>query len=549
MADQIGSKRHPRGLYVLFVTEMWERFGYYLMVGIFLLYLIDPSGRQMDTRSAVDIVGSYIALVYLSPFIGGMLADRFLGYLRSIFIGGTLMALGYFGLAIQGPISIMYVSLLSIIIGNGFFKPNISTLLGIMYSKDDLKAKKDSAYNIFYMGINIGAFFCNFVAAFLRNHYGWGYAFAAAGVGMTLGLIWLASGLRHVRASDIKKPVSKEDLPFSKVILYVFVPAIAFAIIGWILPGNLFGTDSADAFMFACVPIIIFYISLWIRAKKEEKSSIAALLVVYAVALVFWVIYNQNSTAQTIWADTYTNRSVPTALEPIAERIGMLQILDTNPTDTIPELNEHFVSQLDSAGNVIMTTGVNPYFQNLPKDEWPAPDEKVKVISPEVFQSVNPFFIIIFTPLIVGLFSWLARRKKEPTTPLKILLGVFFSGLSMLVMVFAAWSTNIYVDKTAAVWLVSSYAVFTVGELFLSPIGLSLISKVSPPRLTALMMGGWFLITSIGGKLAGTLASSWDTFVDKRVFFLIMFIAASIVSVGMLFILKWLNRIVKEHGA
>ncbi len=543
------TQKHPKGLYVLFFTEMWERFGYYLMVGIFFLYLKDTEGKGMDTRTAIDIVGTYIALVYLAPFIGGMIADRYIGYLKAIFIGGGLMALGYFGLAINGSDNIMYLSLLSIIVGNGFFKPNISTLLGIMYSKDELKPKKDSAYNIFYMGINIGAFFCNFVAAYLRNAYGWGYAFAAAGVGMLIGILILASFVRHVRDSDIKKPISSDDLPFSKIALYVFLPAIIFGIIGWMIKGTIFGTDSSDAFMFACIPIVTFYVSLWVRAKKEEKSSIAAILVVYAIALVFWVIYNQNSTAQTIWADTYTDRSISPALQPVADKIGMLQTIDASPTDTIPVLNENFVAQLDANGEVITTVGVNTYFQNLPKEEWPADGESVQVISPELFQSINPFFIVLFTPLIIGLFAWLAKRKREPSTPWKIVLGVLFSGLSMLLMAFAAMSTNIAIDKTAAAWLISSYAVFTIGELFLSPIGLSFISKISPPRLTALMMGGWFLITSIGGKLAGTLASSWDIFTNKTAFFMIMFVAATVVSVAVLFIIKWLNRIVKERGA
>ena len=543
------TQKHPKGLYVLFFTEMWERFGYYLMVGIFFLYLKDTEGKGMDTRTAIDIVGTYIALVYLAPFIGGMIADRYIGYLKAIFIGGCLMALGYFGLAINGSDNIMYLSLLLIIVGNGFFKPNISTLLGIMYSKDELKSKKDSAYNIFYMGINIGAFFCNFVAAYLRNAYGWGYAFAAAGVGMLIGIIILAAFVRHVKDSDIKKPISPDDLPFSKIALYVFLPAIIFGIIGWMIKGTIFGTDSSDAFMFACIPIVTFYVSLWVRAKKEEKSSIAAILVVYAIALVFWVIYNQNSTAQTIWADTYTDRSISPALQPVADKIGMLQTIDASPTDTIPVLNENFVAQLDANGEVITTVGVNTYFQNLPKEEWPAEGETMQVISPELFQSINPFFIVLFTPLIIGLLTWLAKRKREPTTPWKIVLGVLFSGLSMLLMAFAAMSTNIAIDKTAAAWLISSYAVFTIGELFLSPIGLSFISKISPPRLTALMMGGWFLITSIGGKLAGTLASSWDIFTNKTAFFMIMFVAAAVVCVVVMFIIKWLNRVVKERGA
>ncbi|MBD0368264.1 MAG: MFS transporter, partial [Flavisolibacter sp.] len=215
--------KHPKALYVLFFTEMWERFAYYLMVGILLLYLIDSTtgGKGFSPARGADIVGSFIALVYLTPFIGGLIADRYLGYLRSIFLGGSLMAAGYLCLALPGDTA-MYIALGMIIIGNGFFKPNISTLLGIIYNREDLKPLKDNAYNIFYMGINIGAFVCNFVAAYLRNQYGWGYAFAAAGVGLIIGLIILFSFLKEVKHADIKKPVQAEDMPMSKIFLYVF---------------------------------------------------------------------------------------------------------------------------------------------------------------------------------------------------------------------------------------------------------------------------------------------------------------------------------------
>ncbi len=188
-------KNHPKGFMTLFFTEMWERFGYYLMLGIFFLYMTDTEreGLSFGNAKAADILGTYLALVYLTPFLGGLLADRILGYRRAIILGGLLMAAGYLGLAIPGDTA-FWISLFLIIIGNGFFKPNISTLVGNLYTEEKYKAFKDSGYNIFYMGINIGAFVCNFVAAYLRNYYGWGYAFAAAGIGMILGIIWFMSG-------------------------------------------------------------------------------------------------------------------------------------------------------------------------------------------------------------------------------------------------------------------------------------------------------------------------------------------------------------------
>lgn len=541
--------KHPRGLYVLFFTEMWERFGYYLMVGIFFLFMTDTltnGGKGFDAAKATDIVGTYVALVYLTPFIGGLIADRFIGYRKAIFIGGTLMAAGYFGLMFQGDTA-MYISLLCIIVGNGFFKPNISTLLGNIYNKEDLKPLKDSAYNIFYMGINIGAFFCNFVAAYLRNEYGWGYAFGAAGVGMVFGLIWFATGVRHVAHADVIKPVQKEDMPISKIFLYVFLPAMIAGAIGWNIPGTLLGSDGTDAFLFACVPIIVFYFSLWFKSEGLDRKCISALLTIYGVSIIFWIIYNQNATTLTIWAETYTDRQMPQSLESITGPVGMLQTVSTTEQD-VPKLDQYFRTENDEKGKVITEKGIDPYFKNLPKDKWPTPPEtNLKLLSTEIFQSINPFFIVLFTPIVVGLFGWLRARKKEPTTPAKIGWGVFISGLSSLVMVFAVMSTDIFADKTSALWLTGSYAVFTIGELCLSPLGLSLVSKISPPRLTALMMGGWFLSTSIGGKLSGILASFWDTFTDKRIIFMITFIAATIATIGIYAIVKWLSEIVRER--
>src|SRR6476620_2114090 len=229
-SDQsIQTGKHPRGLYVLFFTEMWERFGYYLMIGIFLLYLTDTvghGGRGLDKAPAISIVGTYVALIYLTPFIGGLIADRYIGYIKSIFLGATLLALGYFLIGLNGSDAVMYTGLFSAIVGNGFFKPNISTLLGNIYNRPDLKPKKDIAYNIFYMGINIGAFVCNFVAAYMSNNISWGAAFATAGVGMVISMIWLAFGLKHVKHADVIKQKKPEDLSIGKILSYVFVPAI-----------------------------------------------------------------------------------------------------------------------------------------------------------------------------------------------------------------------------------------------------------------------------------------------------------------------------------
>jgi len=565
--------KHPKALYVLFMTEMWERFAYYLMVGILLLYLIDDKtgGKGMTEKMGADVVGSFIALVYLTPFIGGLIADRYLGYIKSIFLGGTLMALGYFGLALPGNTA-LYVSLLLIIVGNGFFKPNISTILGNIYNREDLKPLKDNAYNIFYMGINIGALFCNFVAAYLRNQYGWGYAFAAAGVGLVIGMIVLATSLTRVRVGEIKKEKRQEDMPIGKILGYVFLPAVVAAFIGWIVPSMVFGSTllgskSNDAFIFACLPIIAFYISLYVNAKGSDKRGIGALLFIFFISIIFWTIYNQNSTSLTLWAQNYTDRTVSPTAEKIAGSLGFLQTVSDTPR-MVNKVDEHLVDVKDYAGiaspyneyssklvdgnivdnktHVVQELGPDPYFNNVPKSEWP-PNHSEKLANTELFQSINPLFIIILTPLLVMLFSYLRRRNKEPTTATKFGLAMFISGCSSLVMVFAIMSVaSVYQDKTSPYWLWGTYFVFTISELLLSPIGLSFVSKLAPARLTALLMGGWFLSTSIGGKLAGVMTSFWNDFTDKKIFFLILVVSAFIGGILIFSRLKFLNSIVKE---
>ncbi len=588
MNQPVRAGKHPKALFVLFLTEMWERFAYYLMVGILLLYLIDTNtgGKGLNQRVGADIVGSFIALVYLTPFIGGLIADRYLGYIKSIFLGGGLMALGYYCLAIPGNTA-MVIALTMIIIGNGFFKPNISTILGNIYNREDLKPLKDNAYNIFYMGINIGAFVCNFVAAYLRNKYGWGYAFAAAGVGLTIGLIVLAMNLKHVREGDVKKPPQPEDMPLSKIFGYVFLPAIIAAVIGWILPKMIFGTtlmgsQANDAFIFACLPIIAFYISLWVKAQGQDKRGIGALLFIFGISIIFWTIYNQNSTGLTIWAEKHTDRTASETTARITGNIFPLQQVSDTPR-LVEKVDEHFVNvkdkstivsydslvsitktgertdtskqvygitangnKVDPGSHNVLVMGPDPYFNNVPKDEWPQ-GKTIKLVNTELFQSINPLFIVVLTLIFVPLFAFLRKRGKEPTTASKFGMASFIAGLSALVMVFAIMSVpSIYGYKTSPAWLWGTYFVFTISEIFLSPIGLSLVSKLSPSRLTALMMGGWFLSTSIGGKIAGVMTSFWDDFTDKKIFFLILVIAAFIGGILIYSRLKSLNAIVKE---
>ena len=548
-----GKGKHPKALYVLFLTEMWERFAYYLLAGILFLYLTDSKtgGKGMLESSAADITGTFLALIWLPLFIGGMIADRYLGYIKSVFIGGTLLALGYLGLVLPGDTA-MYVSLGLIICGNAFFKPNISTLLGNIYNREDLKPLKNNAYNIFYMGINTGALLCNFAAAYLRNKYGWGYAFGAAGIGMIIGLIVFGLNLKHIRVGDIRKQPNKEDMPLSQICLYVFVPAIIAAIIGFKLPGLLFhttfmGSPSSDAFVFACIPIIAYFISIWVKANKEDKRGVGALLFIFGVSIIFWALFYQNFTAYTLWTEKHTDRHITSpVIEKGADWLGLLQKVNTSPREN-DSMNAHLIAVKDDSGHVLKSIGPDPYFLNVPKDKWPPPGQDLKLANAELYQSIGPFFIVTLTPLLVGLFTFLRRRGKEPTTSSKFGIALFLSGLSSLVMFFAVLSVaSIYQYKVSPGWLWGTYFVITAAEVFLSPMGLSLVSKLAPPRLTSLLMGGWFLTMSLGSKVAGLMTSSWGKFPDKRVYFLIWFAAGIIGGVFIFSRIRSLNNIVRE---
>ncbi len=541
------SRKHPAALPFLFLTEMWERFGYYLMIGIFQLYLMDTvadGGLGLSRKDAADIYGTFIALVFLTPFIGGLLADRVLGYTRSIFIGGTLMGLGYMGLAVPG-MTAFYVSLALIIVGNGFFKPNISTLLGNLYNDDQYRAQKDSGYNIFYMGINVGACICNLFAAYMRNKYGWGYAFATAGVGMFIGLLVFWIGMRHYKHADVKKPAQKEDMPLSKVFGTVLLPAIIVGMGAWAIPGNVFGSDSTDAFIFATIPVIVFYVGLYLRASLEDKKPLLALLSIFAVAIAFWAVFKQNGTALTTWAEYYTDRELPAAVAPTASDLYLAET-KVNAFDSVPVYDSEF--RLVKANGVALEEWGKPvYFRNLAPDRTPPEGGKVVLANTELFQSINPLWVILLTPVVVGFFALLRRRGREPSTATKIGWGLLVSALSCLVMVGAVMLCNNGEMKASSWWLIATYGVVTIGELMLSPMGLSLVSKVSPKRLTALMMGGWFLSTSIGNKLSGVLASLWDTYTDKADFFWVNFGLLMAATVIMFVMLRWLNRIIPEQ--
>ncbi len=340
--------------------------------------------------------------------------------------------------------------------------------------------------------------------------------------------------------------MTKEDMSFGKILLTILLPSVLAGAIGWLIPGNIFQSDSNDAFIFACIPVIYFYTSLYIHASKEDKRPIAALLAIFAAVIMFWAVFKQNGTALTIWADNYTNRQVHGTTAGIFK--GLSQAKDvTYKKDTVEQYDGLFRLQKKD-GKVIKEYDYPVYFKNVAPQNLPVDGAKATLWSTPISQSINPGWVILLTPLIVAFFAFLRRKNKEPSTATKIAFGLFISALSVLVMVAAVYVTGNGAEKASVWWLMGTYGVVTIGELLLSPMGLSLVSKLSPVRITSLMMGGWFLATSIGNKLSGILATMWDGYEDKANFFWVNFVLLMIATFIIFAMLKWLNRIMKEKG-
>ena len=413
-------KGHPKGLMTLFFTEMWERFGFYTMLAVFTLYMDETLGWSDAFKG--QVYGLYLGFVYFTPIAGGWIADRFLGYRKSIIIGAIVLGLGYAMLAFSGVnrIWLFYLSLFVAVIGNGFFKANISVLVGNLYELGS--PKKDAGYNIFYMGINLGAFIAPLAATWLHDYFGnYNAAFGAAAVGMLLSLIvfevWKNRYMHADHASKNKietAPVNEEKL-----------------------------------------------------SPEIEKERIFALMTIFAIVIFFWMSFHQNGFALTLFAQRST---------------------------------------------IIL--------------EW---------LKPETYATFNPLFILLLTPLVVIFWNWLGKQDKEPSTPAKIGIGMFISGLAMIIMVVASLSGgNADANNMGPQWLISSYFVITIGELCLSPMGLSFVSKVAPARMRGLMMGGWFGATAVGNYLSGFIGSFYNT-LSHTMFFtiltILLFISAVMVRI------------------
>lgn len=444
--------KQPRALYMLFFAEMWERFSFYGMRALLTLYLVrqlfaDMSATDSDVK-AKGIYAAYGALVYATPFVGGILADRLLGYKRAVILGSVLMALGHFVMAIETEF-FLYIALAFLIVGNGFFKPNISSIVGGLYP-DRNDPRRDGAFTIFYMGINLGAGVAPLLCGYLGEVYGWSYGFGLAGIGMLAGLVVFGFGNKQLGENG-DPPNGKLHEKLAGISIENWTYAGAFAsVAGFALLVRHFELMSYVLTPFSVLVIGIIFVAA-IRDTKIVRERLFVVLILLFFSTLFWAFFEQAGSSLTLFTDT-----------------------------------------------------------NVDRGALPA----------SVFQSVNPAFILLLAPVFSALWVGLARRGKEPSIPVKFALGIAQLGVGFLVL---AWSGAFAVDgqisissengeitQAAAVvpllFLIGGYLLHTTGELCLSPIGLSMVTKLSPHKITAMVMGGWFLSSAMAHHLAGLIA-------------------------------------------
>jgi len=498
-------KDHPKGLMVLFFTEMWERFGFYTMMAIFVYYLQESFG--WDQATVTNIYGLFLAAVYFTPIIGGWLADNILGYGKTISIGAITMGVGYAMLAIPTNESyLLFFALGVVAIGNGLFKANISVLVGNLYSHSQISLK-DSGFNIFYMGINIGAFYAPFAAVAIKNYFvenygttiaeGYNAGFAIAAVGMIISLIIFNIFKKHYKDADYQsKNITNNE---KDVVL----------------------------------------------TKEQERSRIFALLTIFGIVIFFWMAFHQNGAALSLFARDYTHPIVGKFTFLLFDVIGLHALLFII-LGGAAVLKKTGTSKSKIIGGGFALVGIATLIYKINS----LPDSGS--ISPEQFQAFNPMFIVLMTPVVLGIFAILNRRKKEPSAPAKIGIGMLITAIAYVIMLVASmglapvYSLN---GGTSAItvspfFLIGTYFTLTIAELHLSPMGLSFVSKVAPPKMKGLLMGGWFGATAIGNYLAGFVGRFYQQW-EMWQFFLLLIFFASLAALMVLFSLKKLKKAIE----
>ena len=434
---------HPKGLYVLFFAEMWERFSYYGMRALLIFYLTQH-WLYNDEKASV-IYGAYTALVYIAPVLGGYLADKYLGQRKAVLFGAVLLTIGHFLMAFEGEagagqanpmIDVFWAALAFIIVGSGFLKANISVIVGQLYPRTDVR--RDGAYTIFYMGINVGAAVGTIIAGYLGQTYGWAYGFGAAGIGMLLGLIVFIVFKPLLLGKGESTVPEQLAAPFMGMKFEYFLYLIGFAAVAvtwWLVQnqaivGTILGIFGA---------ILVAYV-MWqaIKIGGHDRDRIFAAMFLIIGSILFWALFEQAGSSLNLFTDRYVDR---------------------------------------------------------------------QGVSASIFQSINPIYIILLAPMFAGLWTWLAKKGLEPSTPAKFGLALIQLGAGFLVLVFGAQAVGM-ANMTPVIFIFLIYLLHTTGELCLSPVGLSAMNRLAPAHMASLIMGTWFFASATGNLVAGLISAA-----------------------------------------
>ncbi|TDI71783.1 MAG: MFS transporter [Bacteroidetes bacterium] len=453
---------HPRGLATLFFTEMWERFSYYGMRALLILFMTEETissnpGLGYDVTTSAAIYGLYTSLVYLLSLPGGWVADNIWGQRKAVFIGGCIIALGHFTMAVPTDYS-FFLGLILIILGTGLLKPNVSTIVGELYPEGG--ASRDAGFSVFYMGINVGALIGPLICSFLGETYNWHWGFSVAGIGMVLGLIQFRRGYKHLGDAGLLRSNDREEIARKEKQFYLVTGAVAsvlvlfgFLVSSGVLPLTLtqIATYLGSAILIL-VALFFIYLLAFVEHTKDEKKRIGVIIWLFLLSAIFWSGFEQAGSSLNLFGRDFTDRVI--------------------------------------------------FGWEMPAG-W--------------LQSVNSTFIIILAPVFGVIWIWLAKRKANPSIPMKFALGLI--GLAAGFFVISWGAANASAENPSPMaWLIVMYFLHTVGELCLSPVGLSSITKLAPVNRVGQMMGIWFVGTALGNLFAGLVAGRLETLAPSTLF-------------------------------
>jgi proton-dependent oligopeptide transporter, POT family len=447
---------HPRGLSTLFFTEMWERFSYYGMRALLVLFMVssvEQGGMGLDDRTSNAIYGLYTMFVYLLALPGGWLADRLFGLRNAVFYGGCIIALGHICLALPSH-DTFFLGLLLIVIGTGLLKPNISSLVGELYPVNE-QSKRDAGFSIFYMGINLGAFSSPFITGYLGETINWHYGFAAAGLGMILGVIQYKATEKYLGDAGVSPTASgvngssKKNIKTGLWIFGLLLTTFVVLLMTRTITLNPVRIAQASSIIILCSVILFFgYVFLFEKLDADERKKVTVIGILFLFSSIFWAGYEQQGSSLNLFAKRYTDRII--------------------------------------------------FGWEMPAS-W--------------FQTAPPIFVVLFSLVFAWLWVWLSKRNLDPSTPVKFSLGLIFMGLGFAVMMWASIrlvSDGVLGPEAAPGWLIITYLLHTFGEICLYPVGLSSVTKLSPSRLKGQLMGVWFMSIAYGNLVAGLFAGEFD---------------------------------------